>query len=131
MSPELSNPSPKVKMLAEGIALAEGFHVANSLPSRIHNPGDLEIGDRGYGVQAAKTVFPDDAAGWNWLFGECSLMLASMQTRHRSKIYTLDETFIQVAQHWTGGDNPATWAQTVSAYCRMQPESTLQEFLNA
>ena len=104
--------------------------MAGSLPSRIHNPGDLEIGDRGYGTENGKTKFPNDTTGWQWLFGECSLMLASMKTRHRSKIYTLDETFADVAQHWTGGDNPGPWAITVSEHCGMQPENTLQEYLD-
>ena len=123
--------SPKITKLAEGIAMAEGFYVRDSLPARIHNPGDMEIGDRGYGVQAAKTCFPDDRTGWNWLFGECSLMLASMSTRHRSRIYTLDMTFMQVAQHYTGGDNAPAWAHIVSAHCGMQPENTLQQFLDS
>jgi hypothetical protein len=123
--------SVKIDVMIKGIARAEGFYKPDSLPARIHNPGDLEIGDRGYGVQAGKTCFPDDRTGWNWLHGEGTLMLSSMQTRHRSRIYTLDMTWLQVADHWTGHDNPEAWAEIVSAACGAQPFNTLQEYVDS
>lgn len=130
MSAEM-NPSPKAKVLAEGIAKAEGFAVPGSLPARTHNPGDLEIGDIGYGTVNGKTVFPDDQTGMAWLYGETTLMLASRLARHHSRVYNLDETFLQVAVSYTGADNAAEWAMVVSGHCSMTPQNTLQDFLNA
>jgi len=126
-----SNPAPKVKLLCLGISKAEGFDVPGSLPARCHNPGDLEIGNVGYGVDNGKTIFPDDATGWAALYREGSLMLAAMTSLHRSHVYSLGETFLQVAQAWTGGDNPSGWAQTVAETCGMSVTNTLQEFLDA
>lgn len=130
MSAEM-NPSPKAKQLAEGIAKGEGFAVPDSLPARTHNPGDLEIGDVGYGEDNGKTVFPDDQTGWAWLYGETTLMLAGKQARHHSRVYDPSETFLQVAASYTGNDNAAEWAAVVSEYCGMTAQNTLQDFLNA
>lgn len=128
---EILNPTPKVKQLAEAIAKAEGFYVAGSLPARIHNPGDLEIGNVGYGTDIGKTIFPDDQTGWEWLYGECMLMLAGQEARHHSHVYNLSMTFLRVAQLYTGGDNYIGWAEVVSAGCGMKVSNTLQEFLDA
>lgn len=117
--------TPKVQLLAQGIAKAEGFGPLENFPTRVHNPGDLELGDRGFGVQSGKTVYPDDATGWEALYNECELMLGG-----GSHVYSVAMTFLQVAQKYTGGDNPAAWASIVSGVCGMQPTNTLQDFLN-
>ncbi|HVI10519.1 MAG TPA: hypothetical protein VND65_19680 [Candidatus Binatia bacterium] len=128
--PAEMNPTPKAKLLAQSFALAEGFHVPNSLPARTHNPGDLEIGDVGYGEDAGKTIFPDDQTGWDWLYGETTLMLAGQQARHHSRIYSLGDTFLKVAENYTGHDNAESWAETVSHFHGLQPTNTLQDFLD-
>ena len=77
-------------------------------------------------MQAGKTVFPSNEAGWNALYRQCGLMLSG-----ESHVYTTDLTFLQVAAKYTGGDNPTAWAAIVSEGCGMQPESTLAEFVAA
>ena len=118
-------PSPKVLQLAQAIAKAEGFGVPEAFPTRVHNPGDLCLGDKGWGTQAGKTVFPDDAAGWDALYHQCGLMLSG-----QSHVYSLDMTFLQVAQAYTGGDNPSAWAQIVAEACGTNIETTLGEYAN-
>lgn len=125
------SPSPKVKQLAIAISKAEGFGVPNALPTRCHNPGDLELGNKGWGTDAGKTIFPDDETGWNALYFECALMLAGLQSLHRSHVYNVSQNFFQVARLWTGGDNAAAWARTVAQNCGVRPEQTLDDFLNA
>jgi hypothetical protein len=50
--------------LAAAIATAEGANVPGSIPQKANNPGNLELGDIGYGVLTAAggekiTIFPD------------------------------------------------------------------------
>lgn len=57
---------------AAAIARLEGFGVPGAIPTQANNPGDLELGDIGYGVSAAAggnsiTNFPTIEAGWNAL----------------------------------------------------------------
>ena len=123
--------SSKITLLAEGIARAGRLLCAeHPLPARIHNPGDLEIGDRGYGVQAGKTCFPDDRTGWNWLFGECSLMLASMENAPPLGRSACSMRHSCRRQH-RRKRQCSSWAQIVSSHCGMQPDNTLQNFLDA
>jgi len=126
-----ANASPKVQQLARGIARAEGFGVAGALPTRCNNPGDLELGDLGLGMDRSKTVFPDTETGWAALYHECGLMLAGLNGQHRSAVYDRDMKFLTVAQIWTGGDNWQPWASIVASACGMLPSETLADFLNA
>jgi hypothetical protein len=116
----------KVQLLALGIAKAEGFGPLENFPTQIHNPGDLELGDMGWGVQSGKTVYPNDAAGWDALTHECQLMLTG-----ESRVYNVSMTFLEVAGKYTGGDDPEGWARTVSQVCGMSLLNTLEEFLDA
>lgn len=58
--------------LASAIAQLEGFGAGDNIPTQSNNPGDLELGDIGYGTLTASggnaiTVFPDAASGWDAL----------------------------------------------------------------
>lgn len=116
---------PKAIELAHAIAAAEGFFVPNSLPARCHNPGDLEMGDVGGGVDHEKTIFPDDAAGWLALQHQCDLML----TGH-SHVYKLTDRIIDVACKYTGNDSPVTWAATVAQKLGVSAATKLSELLD-
>lgn len=116
---------PKILLLARAIAKAEGFGPPENLPTRIHNPCDLELGDRGFGVQAGKTVFEDLDHGWSAACYECWLMLTG-----RSHFYSPIKTFLQVAMAYTGGDQPLAWATIVSGALGFNPQNTLQNFLD-
>lgn len=95
--------------LAEAIADAEGFGVAGAIPTVAHNPGDLVLGDRGFGTLGAEhiTVFQDDATGWAALEHELTLIRTG-----KSHVYEPSMTIGQMAVKWTDTQVGA-WAQNV------------------
>ena len=117
--------NPKAIDLAEAIAHAEGFYAPNSLPARCHNPGDLEKGDVGCGVDHEKTIFPNDDAGWMALQHQCDLMLSG-----QSGVYKLSDRIIDVAVKYTGNDSPTTWAATVAQKLGVSAATKLSELLD-
>lgn len=71
--------------LASAIASAEGFGPTNNIPTIANNPGDLELGNIGYGTTAAAggnaiTNFGTLADGWAALQNQINL-IASGQSR--------------------------------------------------
>ncbi len=123
----------KAKALAVAIARAEGFFVEDSLPRRANNPGDMKLGDRGWGLIHGKTVFAkadlnaditDHADGWSALRRECEAILVGA-----SAIYKLSDTFIDVAFKWTGDDSPNTWLDAVVEHLGVPMTTTLREFI--
>lgn len=122
----------KAQDLAKAIATAEGFYgTPGDIPQRAHNPGDLELGDIGYGVIQGKTVYPSDQAGWNALTRMVSNWLAGTDS-----LYTLDMTFNDVAVKYTGNDNPDSWAQNLVATLNgmgyaVTTENTLGDYVAA
>jgi len=121
----ISRNDPKIMQLAQAIAKAEGFGPPTNLPTRINNPGDMCLGDRGYGVQSGKTIFPNVADGWAALTRECYLMLTG-----ESHLYNPTKTFLQVATLYTGGDAAEAWATIVSGALGLTPQNTLEDFLD-
>jgi hypothetical protein len=118
--------NPKSKALAEAIAKAEGFFVPGSLPARCHNPGDLENGDVGCGVDQGKTIYPNDAAGWLALEHQCDLILGGLS--HAG--YRIGDTLWKFAVRYTGNDGAAGWAQTVAQHLGLSVTNTLEDYLN-
>lgn len=120
-------PVDKVQLLAQAIAVAEGFNVIGSVPWRAHNPGDLGPGDCGsqYATIAADgsdvCLLPDDATGWNLLYAKLS-RIASGQ----SSSYPLSFTFTQMAQRYAG--NWQAWVNNVTSYLGVSPSMTLGEY---
>ena len=96
--------NPKVIAFAQAIAKAEGFGVAGALPTRCHNPGDLEVGDVGYGTDEDKTIFSEDQDGWMALEHQCDLMLTG-----NSHLYKPSMNILQVA-------DCSTWCADVRRY---------------
>lgn len=124
--------NPKILLLAQGIAIAEGFggteHDGSpNLPSRCNNPGDLEIGDVGYGTEMDKTIFPTEQAGWTALEHECDLVLNGLSRAG----YKTSDTFLQFAQRYTGGDGSASWAQIVCHHLGISVTDTLKSYYTA
>jgi len=124
----------KVDQLAYAIAVAEGFYAAGSLPSRINNPGDLELGDRGWGTDGNKTVYPkadlyadisDWTDGYSALRREIHAIFADA-----SHVYTTADTFVQLAAKWTSGDNPGAWCRIVTDKLGVSPFDTLGDWYN-
>jgi hypothetical protein len=113
--------------LAHAIGKAEGWGAPDHLPTRINNPIDLEIGDKGWGVVKGKTVFPDPATGWEYAYREAWVVLTG-----QSHYVKISMTFAQFAQVYTGGDNPGEWAHIVTEELSMADpdKDTLQDYLN-
>ena len=121
----------KITALASAIAHAEGFGGTEpdgspNLPTRCNNPGDLEIGDKGYGTESGKTIFNSEEDGWNALYFECALMLSG-----NSHVYSPLDTFEAVAVKYTGNDQAQSWAAEVSSRLNLTPQSRLTDWLAA
>ncbi len=109
--------------LAQAIAQAEGANVAGSIPSKANNPGDLELGDIGYGTITAAggqkiTIFPTLEAGLAALENQISLF-ASGQSKAG---YPAGATIEQVGAIYSGGSS--SWAQNVAAALGLSPQDS-------
>lgn len=91
-----------IRDLAQAIAVAEGFGVANALPTLRNNPGDLS--PDGY---VATYATPQD--GWNALYDQLARIADG-----RGDIYgyRADMSFAQLAAVWTATEQTA-WASNV------------------
>jgi hypothetical protein len=110
--------------LADAIANAEGANVAGSIPARANNPGDLELGDIGYGTITAAggqkiTVFPSLSAGMAALENQIAL-IASGQSKAG---YPANGSIADVAAVYTGGSG-SSWAQNVASALGLTPEAS-------
>jgi hypothetical protein len=115
-----------VDQLSYAIAIAEGYFATDSLPSRINNPGDLELGDKGHGVEAGKTVYATAEDGWAALKRECKMILTGT-----SRVYNVSDTMEQMAHKWTGGDNPGAWCKIVMEKLGVDPMTTIADWIRA
>jgi hypothetical protein len=122
----------KADRLARGIGRAEGYGPAGNLPTRINNPGDMELGDRGWGTEAAKTVYPksnwdadlaDKTDGCSALRRECMAILSGA-SHNFEKTWTI----LELAQEWTGGDNPTAWASIVATELGISIGTSLESY---
>lgn len=121
--------------MAAAIAKAEGFPVSGSLPNRCHNPGDMKLGDRGWGVEQDKTIFlkadfgaplDDKSDGASALRRQCLAMLSGA-----SHDYSPNDTLLTVAYRWTGRDNALAWAQIVGQALGINSNTTLRRYVLA
>lgn len=115
----------KIQALANAISQAEGFGPAGNLPTRTNNPGDMELGDLGNGTDAGKTIFSSLIDGWQHLNKQVWLMLSG-----NSRVYSLSDTFSDVAQKYTGGDNASSWASNVASALGLSVSNTLEDYAN-
>lgn len=111
--------------LASAIANAEGYGGAGSIPTLANNPGDLELGDVGYGIMQAAggqkiTVFPNVAAGWAALEKQISSIFAG-----RSRYYTPDESLQDFGVTYSGGSQ--RYGANLASFLGLSPSSTLRE----
>lgn len=113
-------PQP-IKNFAVGIAKAEGFYVANSIPARAKNPGDLKLQGRPTLPGTAITQFDSTEAGWDALYRQLWLIVTS-----RSANYNLDMTIDAMARTWTATTaEQGAWAATVARQAGVDPSSQL------
>jgi hypothetical protein len=115
----------KVQAFAKAIAKAEGHGIPGAIPTEANNPGDLVLGDKGYGTlgSAGITVFPDIQSGMNALYKELALIIAG-----QSHVYNLDMTISDMAQHWTTTQQDE-WANNVANALGVSTDTTLRRVL--
>lgn len=95
---------------AKAIGRAEGYGVAGAIPTVYNNPGDLKIGDIGFGVgPTGITKFDTPDHGWAALYKQVE-KIADGTTKAG---YTLDMSFSDMANKWAEGDQH--WANNVAA----------------
>jgi hypothetical protein len=115
--------NPNVKLLAQGIAVAEGFGIIGSIPERSNNPGDLKLGSDYI------SVFSSAAEGWSRLYHQINIIVEG-----KSKVYNLSMTLLDMAQKWTATEKDA-WAINVQNYLNnnglpnVTLDTTLQEII--
>src|SRR5208282_5757931 len=93
-----------------GISEAEGYNVPGSIPQQANNPGDLKNGDIGYGTINGITIYPSAEAGTAALANQVN----NFYTPPPGGNYNPDMPLDQIASVYTGNDNAASWANTVS-----------------
>jgi hypothetical protein len=122
-------PSAKIQQIANAIAAAEGYGPAGNIPTKANNPGDLCLGDVGYGTITSTggekiTVFPDITTGWNKLYNQIALWISG-----GSQYYNTSMTWAEIGAVWAGPNTP--WGQNVANALGVDVNSTLSDFLNS
>jgi hypothetical protein len=90
--------------LENSISTLEGYGPGSAIPTQANNPGDLEIGDIGYGTIGAAggnqiTVFPSPTAGQQALTNQLNRIGAG-----NSSVYSPDESISEFGQTYSGGN---------------------------
>ena len=118
----------RIWLICHAIAIAEGANIAGSVPDRLNNPGDISDGLAEYGGEwhngSDVTVFPDKQTGWQWLHNKISNIAAG-----KSLVYSATDSWATIAQKYAG--NSAAWLNNVVNTLGVDPNSTLQDYLNA
>lgn len=108
---------PTLPSLATAIGNAEGYGVPGAIPTVANNPGDLVLGDQGYGTMGSGiTVFGTVQQGWDALTNQLTKI-----ANGTSANYSPDESISQIGETWAGG---GPWASNVAASLGVTPSST-------
>jgi len=114
------------RRIAEAIGLAEGiFHPSGTaVPQRANNPGNLKLGDIGFGTIGGKTIYQTLADGWAALERQINYILTNT-----SRYYNSNMTIRQVAVTYTGNDNPDAWASIVAGKLGVTPDTKMSDIV--
>jgi hypothetical protein len=115
----LSLIDPKIVKFAEAIKEEE-----NSDP-KYNNPGDLKLGDKGYGVFGEApgiTIFGTETEGWQALYHELELVQLGIARYLKGTM-----TWIEFGKEYSG-DN--SWGPNVAAKLGVDPNSTVGEYFS-
>lgn len=125
-------PQPKIKVRPvgmdekrqqgwlDGIAQAEGYGKPDTVPTRSNNPGDLKVGDIGYGREPGGiTHFPNPEAGYNALAKQVNKFYIPGPN------YDPSMSLQQIAEKYTGKDRAPEWAKIVGSKAGMDPSARL------
>lgn len=109
---------------SNAIGHAEGYGTPGAIPTRANNPGDLALGDIGYGTLGKGiTIFPTPDAGSAALDKQVSMMADGS-----SKNYSPLESISQIGATYAAGD-PA-WSKNVAKLLGVDPSSTLGSLIS-
>jgi hypothetical protein len=114
------------QQLTQGITQAEGSGAPGEVPTIANNPGNLELGDIGYGATQAQggnliTNFPSLEAGEQALQNQVESIITGSSANYDTSMSPEDISAI-----YTGADNPA-WAQTVANAVGISPSTPLNQ----
>jgi hypothetical protein len=121
----------KVKALAHAIAHAEGYYIKNSLPNRLHNPGDIRLlpGQHVAGQVGLDkhhyVIFKNDVAGFVALYN-----LINRIAEDSSNRYSVHMTFAAFARKYVGGPDWSVWLKIVCKTLTVSPRETLEVYFN-
>lgn len=105
---------------ADAVARAEGFGIPGAIPTLANNPGDLALGDLGYGTLGNNiSIFPSTQAGETALQNQINAM-----ANGTSKYYSPNETLAQAGSTYSGG---SSWATNVAKFLGIPTSATLAE----
>ena len=112
----------RVWNVCRAIAAAEGANVMGSAPDRLNNPGDLSRGDEHGQSVIGYVTLPDgeDAIHFSTKFGGWGALYSKILNivQGRSKVYTPDMTWQQIAEKYAG--NSEVWAKNVTSQLGVQ-----------
>jgi hypothetical protein len=124
--PAFGTISKLIPSFAYAIAKAEGFFIKGSVPARINNPGDLKLGDIGFGALLnGITIYPSFAQGVEALYNELNLILTNTSSEYNTSM-----NFAQMAFIWSGNDNPVGWSDTVAKSLNVFVDTTIQSWMD-
>jgi hypothetical protein len=120
------NPTSKVSAIADAIERAEGYGVVGTTPTRANNPGDLCVGDLGYGVIVSTggekiTVFDTYAHGRQALEHQVTLMVTNASANYNTSM-----TWSEIGAKYAGDQ---AWAHNVANALGVSVNSTLGDYL--
>ena len=107
-------------LIAIAFAREEGWFVKGSIPQLCSNPGDLELGDIGYGVIKGKTVFANAILGWQALYEQINRMLSGTDP-----LWPPTMTLAEAGMRYSGGD--PQWAINVALELGVPETATLEQ----
>jgi hypothetical protein len=115
--------------MGQAISTAEGFGPSGNVPTIANNPGDLELGDIGYGVTQAAggqqiTNFPTLEAGEAALENQINLIATGTSKAG----YTPSMSIAQVGQLYSGGSS--AWANNVAAALGVSPDTNFASLID-
>lgn len=114
--------------VARAVAIAEGYNVAGSNPSRLNNPGDISDGRDTYGSESHSgsqvTVFPDAVTGWQWLYTKIKRAASG-----GSNTYDPSMSWREIGALWAP-PNAEVWASNVANALGVDSDSSLGDYVN-
>lgn len=114
--------------LRDVIAQLEGFGQPGAIPTVANNPGNLELGNIGYGTITAGggnqiTVFPSETSGWAALDNQLNKIGAG-----KSSVYTPDMSLSQFGTTYSGG-NP-NYGSNLASMLGVSPSTPVGDVIN-